>query len=86
MSEPEEWIAVSGPGLVSAKAEDTAIPDEVLGDPRLSLVAKGLYALALSEQGKPINPYDDAVEEVEDLRMAIDELVTAGLVVRLTGA
>lgn len=83
MSEPEEWIAVSGPRPVSGKAEDTAIPDEVLGDPRLSLVAKGLYALALSGQGRPINPYEDAVEAADDIRAAIKELVAAGLVVRV---
>lgn len=69
--------------LVSGKPEDAVIPDEVLSDPRLSLVAKGLYALALSEQGKPINPYEDAVEANKDIHAAIEELVTARLILRV---
>ncbi|MFB8190360.1 hypothetical protein ACFC14_13615 [Microbacterium sp. NPDC055988] len=80
----EDWIAATGPRAVSEKAEDTAIPYAVLDDPHLSLIAKGLYALLLTGQGQPINPYEDAVEDVEDIRLAIDELVEAGLVIRVT--
>lgn len=79
----EDWIAATGPRAVSGRAEDTAIPHAVLGDSRFSLIAKGLYALVLAEQGQPINPYEDAIEDVEDIRAAIDELVEAGLVLRV---
>ena len=80
---PEAWIAATGPRLVSDNPEDFAIPGEVLGDQSLSLMAKGLFALVLTAQGQPINPYDDPVEDVEAIGAAIDELVTAGLVVRV---
>ena len=83
MPEHEEWIATSGPRLVSYDPAGSAIPAGVLSDARLSLRAKGLYALVLAKQGQPINPYEDAFESVEDIRAAIDELVAAGLVVRV---
>lgn len=82
MTEHEEWIAPTGVRAVSDDAEDTAIPDGVINDPDLSLMAKGIYALVLSYQGKPVNPYEDAFESEEDIREAIDELVSAGLIVR----
>ncbi len=81
----EDWIAATGPRAVSENAEDTAIPYAVLDDPRLSLIAKGLYALVLTGQGQPINPYEDAIEDVEDIRVAVEELVDARLVVRVVG-
>lgn len=59
----EDWIAATGPRAVSGRAEDTAIPHAELGDPRFSLIAKGLYALVLAEQGQPFNPYEDAIED-----------------------
>lgn len=81
----EDWIAATGPRAVSENAEDTAIPYAVLDDPRLSLIAKGLYALVLTGQGQPINPYEDAIEDVEDIRGAVEELVNARLVARVVG-
>ena len=77
-----DWIAATGPRRVIENPEDTAMPASVLTDPRLSLMAKGLYAVVLAEQGRPINPYEGAFEAVEDIRAAIDELVSAGLVIR----
>ena len=81
----EDWIAATGPRAVSENAEDTAIPYAVLDDPRLSLIAKGLYALVLTGQGQPINPYEDAIEDVEDIRVAVEKLIDARLVVRVVG-
>lgn len=63
--------------------DDSAIPDAVMDDPRFSLIAKGLYSLVLAHQGQPINPNEDAIEDVEDVRVAVEELVDAGLVVRV---
>lgn len=83
MAAEEDWIAATGPRAVSKDAENTAIPFAVLDDPRFSLIAKGLYALVLTGQGQPINPYEDAIEDVEDIRAAIEELVDAGLVARV---
>lgn len=83
MSADEVWIAARGPRAVTDDAEDTAIPYAVLDDPNLSLIAKGMYALVLSYQGQPVNPYEDAIEDAEDIRAAIDELLNAGLVVRV---
>ncbi|MCK3769393.1 hypothetical protein MZK47_06910 [Microbacterium aerolatum] len=84
MSTPEEWLAASGPHPMSDDPRDIAIPDAVLNDPALSPAAKGLYALVLSKQGQPLNPYDDAFEDAADIHAAIDELVAAGLVMRVT--
>lgn len=83
MPEPSEWIAATGPRMVSDDPEDFAIPDAVLSDPGLSLMAKGVYALVLTGQGQPINPFEDPIESIEDIRAAIDELLTSGLVVRV---
>lgn len=82
-NETEDWIAATGPRAVSDDVEDTAIPDAVLDDATLSLVAKGLYALVLSYQGQPVNPYEDAIEDAKDIRAAVDELLEAGLVLRV---
>ncbi|WP_022888168.1 hypothetical protein [Agromyces italicus] len=79
MPSPEDWIAATGPRAVSADPEDHATPDTVLGNSSLSLVAKGLYALVLVGQGRPVNPFED----LEDVRVAIEELVDAGLVIRI---
>lgn len=83
MAQVEEWIAATGPRIVSDAPEDNAISDAVLRDAKLSLIAKGLYALVLTQKGQPINPYEDAFEDVEDIRAAVDELVEAGLILRV---
>ena len=54
-----------------------------MNDPRLSLVAKGLYAALLPHQGQPIDPYDDAIEDEGEIRTAIDEVVACGYAVRV---
>ena len=64
-------------------AETTDIPDEAMSDPRLSLIAKGLYALLLTYQGQPIDPYEDAVEDLTEIRTAVDELIEKGYAVRV---
>jgi len=84
MNQPSEWIAAVGPRIVSDDVEDQAIPHDVLNDSHLSLIAKGLYALVLTQQGQPLNPYEDAFEDPADIHAAIEELVSAGLVVRRT--
>lgn len=78
------WIAPVGLRAVETDPEFTAIPDSVLADPDLSLMAKGIYALALAYQGQPINPYDDAVENPAKIADALDELVRASLIVRVS--
>ena len=79
------WIAMAGVRLYQQGAETTdIIPDNVLADPRLSLVAKGLYALLLTHQGEPIDPYDDAIESAGEIRGAVDELIAAGYAVRIS--
>ena len=79
----EDWIAATGPRIVGRNSEDVVIPDAVLDDDELSLIAKGLCASVVTAQGQPINPYEDAFEHVEDIRAAVDELVEAGLVMRV---
>jgi hypothetical protein len=81
---PDWWIAPAGLRAVETDPEATAIPDNVLADPDLSLMAKGIYALVLTYQGQPINPYDDAVEDPAEIADALDELVLAGLIVRVS--
>lgn len=83
MAPPSDWIAPTGLRAVDIAPQSTAIPDAVLADPGLSLTAKGIYALVLSYQGQPIDPYQDAIEDEQDIREAIDELVAAGYVVRV---
>lgn len=46
-------------------------------------MTRGLYALLLTRQGAPIDPYDDAVESPVDLAAAIEELIVAVLAVRV---
>lgn len=83
MPEPSERIAATSPRIVSDDPEDFAIPDAVLSDAGLSLMAKGVYALVLTGQGQPINPCEDPIQDVEEIRAAIEELIAAGLVVRV---
>jgi len=78
-----EWIAAAGLRRVDIEAETTLIPEVVLADPELSLAAKGLYALLLAEQGRPVNPFDDAIESESEIAAAVDELTDAGLAVRV---
>ncbi|MBF0671783.1 MAG: hypothetical protein IR160_04270 [Salinibacterium sp.] len=78
-----DWIAPTGVRAVEVDALDTAIPDSALSDPRLSLAAKGLYALLLAYQSQPIDPYDDAIEDEADIRAAIEELIESGYAVRV---
>lgn len=78
-----DWIAPTGVRAVEADAIDTAIPDSAMSDPQLSLAAKGLYALLLTYQRQPIDPYDDAFEDEADIRAAINELIASGYAVRV---
>ena len=82
-STQSDWIASGGLRAVETASEGIAIPDAVLGDPRLSLIAKGLYALLLSYPGQPIDPYEDAIEDPAEISAGIEELIAAGHAVRL---
>lgn len=81
---PDEWIAATGLWPVHEDMADVVVPNHVLADPELSLIAKGLFALLVAEQGQPINPFDDPYEGVADIQAAVDELIEAGLAVRVT--
>lgn len=56
-----------------------------MSGPQLSLAAKGLYALLLTYQGRPIDPFDDALEDESKIRQTIDELIASGDAVRVKG-
>lgn len=77
-----DWIAPARLRAVEPDIDDAAIPADLLDSPSLSLIAKGIYALALAHQGQPVDPYDDAVEDARDIAAAIEELIEAGLIVR----
>lgn len=79
-----DWIAPAGLRAVESDPDDAAIPAEVLGSQSLSLIAKGIYALILAYQGRPVDPYEEAVEDPRDIAAGIEELIEAGLIVRLT--
>jgi|GEM_PF-5592534 len=83
MSPTSDWIAPTGVRAGEVDALDTAIPDSAMSDPRLSLAAKGLYALLLTYQGQPIDPFEDAIEDEADIRAAIDALIASGYAVRV---
>lgn len=83
MSETEDWIAVRGPLPLDGDPAGVPIPEHILGDPTLSLMAKGLFARLLAEPGIPVNPYEDAYEAEPDIAAAIEELIGAGLVMRV---
>jgi hypothetical protein len=83
MSPASGWIAPTGVGAVEPNFADTAIPDFAIDDPRLSLMAKGLYALLLTYQGQPIDPSEDAIEDEAEIRAAIGELIANGYAVRV---
>jgi hypothetical protein len=85
MPPSSDWIAPTGVRAVELNAPDTATPGSAMNDPRLSLTAKGLYALLLTYQGQPIDPYDGAIEDEAEIRAAIDELVSNGYAVRVEG-
>lgn len=78
-----DWIAVTGLRRFDPAATHTALPQSVMSDPGLSLEAKGLYALLASFQGQPVDPFIDAIEDNEVVAGAIEELISAGLAVRV---
>jgi hypothetical protein len=80
---PSDWIAAAGLRVVEADASNVGVPPEILADQQLSLIARGLYALLLAQQGQPVDPCEEAFESEEDLAGAIDELLAAGLAVRV---
>ncbi|WP_313479892.1 hypothetical protein [Microbacterium sp.] len=83
MGSASEWIAARGLWPVSVDPSELVIPDHVLNDAELSLPAKGLFALLVASQGQPINPFGDALEDTAVISAAIDELLEAGLAVRV---
>lgn len=80
---PSDFIAATGLRRVVADSADVEISPDVLADQDLSLIARGLYGLLIAEQGRPIDPYNDAFESDEDLGAAIEELIASGLAVRV---
>lgn len=83
MSAPSDWIAARGLRRVSADPTELVIPDHILKDADLSLTAKGLFALLVISQGQPVDPFGDACEDRAEITAAIDDLVAAGLAVRV---
>lgn len=55
-----------------------------MNDASLSLEARGLYALLAASQGQPVDPYRDRVEDASVITDAIEELIVAGLAVRVS--
>lgn len=83
MDAGSDWIAARGLWPVSANPSEAVIPDHVLINAELSLRAKALFALLVASQGQPIDPFDDALEDTADISAATDELLRAGLAVRV---
>ena len=79
----EDWIAARGLWSLTDDKAGILLPDHVLNDHDLSLHAKALFALLLAKKGKPVNPYDDAYEDDETIAATIDELIEAGLAMRV---
>lgn len=79
----QDWVAVVGLRLFDPEATTTDVPGAVMNDPGLSLIARGLYAALLSYQGQPIDPYENAIDEDAESAEAIEELIGAGLAVRV---
>lgn len=82
-STASDFIAATGNRASDANGATPEILDEVIANQDLSLTARALYALVLAQNGQPLNPYADAIEDADDIRKAIDELVIAGLIVRV---
>ncbi len=83
MAAPDFWIAPTGVRLVNPEAVSTTVPVQLMVDAGFSLTSIGLYGELLSYQGVPMNPYQNSIDELEDIRAAIDELVSSGYVVRV---
>ncbi|MDF1478789.1 hypothetical protein PYV02_06785 [Leifsonia sp. H3M29-4] len=83
MTAPEDCIAARGLWPLTDDKAGIPIPDHVLADRDLSLIAKGLFTLLLANNGQPVNPYEDAYEDAADIAVAIEELIAAGLAVRV---
>lgn len=80
----EDSIAATGVWPLTDEPGGTPLPEHLLADSDLSLVAKGILGLLLAEQGQPVDPYDDSYEDPAGIKTAIDELVAANLAVRVT--
>ena len=80
---PRVWIAPTGLRVVDPDATQTAVPVDELLEAGLSFLAIGLYGELLSYQGKPVDPYENQLDAVEDISDAIDQLVKHGYAVRV---
>ena len=78
-----DWIAAAGLRAVETDVGEVDMPSDVLANQDLSLMARGLYALLLAQQGQPIDPYEDAYESDEEIAAAIEELIGYGLAIRV---
>jgi hypothetical protein len=80
---PTDWIAATGLRAVDSDATSTLVPTGLMDQLDLSLIARGLYALLLVEQGAPVDPFENALDDETEIAAAIEELVAAGLAVRV---
>lgn len=56
---------------------------QVLQQPSFSLLAKGLYTLLVEQPGEAVNPFHDLYEPAEAVHRAAEELISAGLAIRV---
>lgn len=72
------WVAPTGLRLIDDEVTRTSVPTAALARDGVSFLGIGLYGEVLSFQGKPIDVFADALDDLHDIRTAVDELVMLG--------
>lgn len=78
-----DLIVTRGVSANTPASEIDARAQLVMQDPSLSLRAKGLFTLLLEFAGEPHNPFAELYEPAEVIHDAVEELVAAGLIIRV---
>lgn len=83
MNTYSDLIVARGMTATSNPIEINARAQEVMEDSSLSLRARALFILLCELRGEPHNPFAEPYEPAEVIHGAVEELVTAGLVIRV---
>lgn len=83
MNTYSDLIVARGVTARSHPIEIDARAQEIMEDSSLSLRARALFILLCELRGEPHNPFAELYEPAEVIQGAVEELVAAGLVIRV---
>lgn len=83
MNTYSDTIVARGVTGRSSEIEIGAMAQETMENTSLSLRARALFVLLCELRGEPYNPFTELHEPAEVIHDAVEELVAAGLIIRV---